>query len=423
MKSVLNQPNVFVYRLKYCPNSDIDTVDLQDDDDDVDIKDVKNIPKFVGTTAPLVADIVIPISDSDDDADNVDNGIGTPPSEDTFDYDRFCNSPEPSQNDEPQKDFNSETMQYRDYILADFPLPERSTSLHMEIKEEVVDMSYAYERDMVRKSGNVKSEFRVVDIIELSDDSQGECLPSADLNTDATTSTGCMISPSIVDDQFADKKEPIDSSPWPKKTKTEYSCAGNESKQIPIDSNAQTASTKASALFDTSYQDDLTTTVGSSDLSDFNRPASVKRPQKPRVKWTSRTHGVQLAEDLLAASGLVVKEDLPAIPEAIATRPHHSVAESRNIQPEKSMKPGPKHIKVPIRSIEMELAKNESIPWDALTIICDVTRWDARWIAKGLIKPKILYENFDMLHVRLQYDSLISYQRSVEHSVSSRNLL
>lgn len=360
-KRAANLPHVYTFCLKYCDDIDIETIELNDNDwYDADTKcDVKNVLS-IGVKATAAANTVITI-DSDSEPESEFNCIAAADAYDTdnddnFDYDHIGNSPS-------MDNAQTETMQQREHVVAELPPPVWCESTQMEIKQELVDLSYSYERDAYRERFGTPSPPPDA-IVELSDDS--------DVLMDDEMPTSRRDHAHLAAEQSLGSKR-MRGAYYP-----------------PYESHCSSSTAETSAM------------------NDPQPDVPEKRPKKTYVKYTANTHGLQLAEDFMA---MVKGKPPPEDTNEVMTRWKRTQRKHRRSMTLKgaNVKAEPETIKY----TEMALEKLASLRWTAECIFLDVTRWDVTWLADGQKLPPLCGGKFNQSPVQHQFTSIGHYQKYV----------
>lgn len=178
----------FVYRLRYCQNFEFDTIALDEGYDDYDVDDldnVKNIPKIIGAPdeiIPINVDDIVEILDSDEEKEHENDfpDLYT----DFNDTDDETNTPSEAHTDLSTGDktersnnhfLESQAMIHRDIMMADLAMPtDINPILITEIKQEINDLSYSYDRVVATKKGEIIIDERNMVSIDLISDDEDE---------------------------------------------------------------------------------------------------------------------------------------------------------------------------------------------------------------------------------------------------------
>lgn len=372
---------MYVYRLEYREEFDIDTVELDeynDDDFNVEIKDVKNVlDRKDGANATTNSDACIEIIDSDGEGDADDNNsvgtdTGAKPIDDddvdsdgSFDVDAFFSSLEKGDgvaiNRTAEADIVASPTQHPEPpTMVELPAPDGSSPVRLAIKQEAYDMSY----DLVRRT------------------------TGAGIICDEDVQDGGIISSS--DDE--DSRQHIASPVRPKKT-TECDNRGNGDIGDESTSDQMAAGPAPKKLKCTDDSNER----AMNDVAQSN-----KRIYKAHVKLTYETHGIQLAEDLLAAARGHSRHDEPVLSH---TQKRPDVNATSHTNKQKTNRTTATTIATSFRSIETDLCANASKQWNALSIMLDITQWNVDWIKNGY-GDRLL-----MPAMKLEFESINECQR------------
>lgn len=435
--------NVYIYRLKYCDELEFENVWLNDESDDDDDKDKKNIEMDIGkgmleSSMPVAQDVIV-IDDSDvecvssaeednhlteDDESNRAGGRSDNDSNFDFNENAVAEHLEYASEDEAEdvEDHNEDMVADADEMgPPDSPEPEAAVP-EMIVPEPDTDNIPSYHGPIeMGPPDSPEPEVTVPELVVPDPDDtfdytrvqikQEINVMSMELDRTLVREAGQQVE--IANEGNIETVDLLDDSDH---DPTNYQTYPNEPKVAApaqtVDNDVfEQAAKRRKFILHTSFEDDKKSIPSDAcdlpikqdteavDLPPENPPLSshskeiLKTVSKLKIKYSNKSRSTLLGEDLLA-SRTKRKNDVPTMA-PVQIKP--SWLKLENEPPKKASFAASPRI-VPFKPkippfVEVQIKDSVAFQWTASNIICEISRWNVKWLHMELIVPPIYQQS------------------------------